>query len=253
MDDIMNIDRLYEIAWLRRNEFYSTKPDYIVQADIFPIVHDDTDGHVSGCIEVSLNTGSAFASYNLLEISRDYTDDQGCEIAKEEVIAYLIGYYKTFCEDEVKRIWQFVESGKLKWHQFTRYTLPCSSYLEDVYGLYDIIKMCEVAIFLTKPDGIKKVKLIPYFDDLGYDEDDTSATLLIGVDVRIEKEEEYTQFVWTGTADGYSESRSKEETEEYLVGELLDILEGTLSDEEIQNFWVEVPWDKNWKKIETHK
>jgi hypothetical protein len=55
----MNEDYLHEIARVRRNEFYSTKPDYIEQADIYPIVHNDTDGHISGCIEVSLNTGSA--------------------------------------------------------------------------------------------------------------------------------------------------------------------------------------------------
>ena len=252
----MDIDRLYEIARVRRNEFYSTKPDYIEQADIYPIVHDDTDGHIYGWVDMSLNTGSAFTSYKLLEISKDYIDEQGCEKVKEEVIAYLVEYFEnTFCEDEIKRIWQFVESGDLKWHQFTKYTLPYSSYKEDIYGLYDIIKMCEVAIFLAKPEEIKKVKLIPYFEDLGYykeddNDSDTSATLLISVDVRIEKEEEYTQFVWTGTADGYSKSRTKEEAEEYLVGELLDILEGTLSDEEIQNFWKEVPWDKDWKKIE---
>ena len=60
MDGIMDINQLYEIARVRRNEFYSTKPDYIEQSDIYPIVHDDTDGHVSGCIKVSLNTGSAF-------------------------------------------------------------------------------------------------------------------------------------------------------------------------------------------------
>ena len=59
MDGIMDINQLYEIARVRRNEFYSTKPDYIEQADIYPIVHNDTDGHISGCIEVSLNTGSA--------------------------------------------------------------------------------------------------------------------------------------------------------------------------------------------------
>ena len=59
MDGIMNMDRLYEIARVRRNEFYSTKPDFIEQADIYPIVHDDTDGHIYGRIEVSLNTGCA--------------------------------------------------------------------------------------------------------------------------------------------------------------------------------------------------
>jgi hypothetical protein len=32
---------------------------------------------------------------------------------------------------------------------------------------------------------------------------------------------------------------------------MLDILNGTLSDEEIQTFWEDVPWDRDWKKIET--
>ena len=259
MDGIMKINRLYEIARVRRNEFYSAKPDNIEKADIYPIVHNDTNGHIFGRIEVSLNTGSAFASYNLLEITRYYIDEQGCEKVKEEVIAYLTDYFeKTFCEDEIKHFWQYVDSGNLQWHQYTRYTIPYSSYIEDIYGLYDTIKMCELALLLTKPEEVENIKLIPYFEDLGYykedeNDNDTSATLLISVDVRIEKKEEYAQFVWTGTADGYSESRSREEAEEYLVGELLDILNGTLLDEEIQNFWEEVPWNKDWKKIETHK
>ena len=259
MDDIMDIDRLYEIARVRRNEFYSTKPDFIEQADIYPIVHDDTDGHIYGRIEVSLNTGCAFASYNLLEITRDYIDEQGCEKVKEEVIAYLTDYFeKTFCEDEIKHIWQYVDSGNLKWHQYTRYTIPYSSYIEDIYGLYDTIKMCELALLLTKPEEVRKVKLIPYFEDLGCykedeDDEDTSATLSIYIDARIEKEDEYTQLIWTGTADGYGENKSKETSEKELVCELLYILEGVLSNDEIQNFWEEVPWNKDWKKIETHK
>jgi hypothetical protein len=109
--------------------------------------------------------------------------------------------------------------------------------------------MCEVALLLTKPDCIKQIELIPYFEDLGCDEDADSATLLINLDVRLEKEEEYNQFTWTGTADGYSEEKSKEEAEDSLALDLRIIIDGILSDEEIENFWEEIPWDKGWKKI----
>ena len=247
----MDNERLYEIARIRRNEFYSTKPDYIEEADIFPLVHDNTEGDILGWIEVFLNTGSAYASYNVVEISRDYTDEQSCKKAKEEVTAYLTDYFdKTFCEDEIKRIWQYVESGNLKWQQFTRYLLSDSSYKEDVFELYATIKLCEIAIYLKKPEEVKKVKLIPYFEDWGYYDDDTFATLSIFIDARIEKEDEYTQLVWTGTADGYNEEKSKEKAEEVLAFELYDNLKRILSDEEVQNFWEDVPWNRNWKKIE---
>ena len=100
---------------------------------------------------------------------------------------------------------------------------------------------------------IKQIELIPYFEDLGCDEDADSATLLINLDVRLEKEEEYNQFTWTGTADGYSEEKSKEEAEDSLALELRIIIDGILSDEEIENFWEEIPWDKGWKKKITDK
>ena len=249
----MDTNKLYDISRVRRNEFYSTKPDYIEKADIYPIVHDNTMGVISGCIEVSLDTGNAYASYTLLEVTRDYTDEPSCKKGKEEVVTHLVDYYeKTFCAEEIKHIWQYIESEDFKWHQYTKYSLPYSSYIKDVYGIYDTIKMCEVAIFLTKPEVVKKVKLIPYFQDLGYDEDDdTSATLMICIDARIEKEDEYTQLIWTCTSDGYDENRSKEEAEKELVCEMLFILEGTLSDEEIQTFWEDIPWNRDWKKKKT--
>lgn len=249
----MDTNRLYDIARVRRDEFYSTKPDYIEEADINPIVQDNTLGNISGCIEVSLDTGNAYASYILLEISKDYTDELSCEKARKEVIAHLVDFYeKTFCVEEMERIWQYVGSETFKWHQYTRYSLPYSSYIKDVYGIYDTIKMCEVAIFLTKPEDVKKVKLIPYFQDLGYyEDDDTSNTLLICIDARIEKEDEYTQYLWVCTADDYDENRSKEEAEEELVCEMIDILDELLSDEVFQTFWENVSCDRSWKKIET--
>ena len=42
-----------------------------------------------------------------------------------------------------------------------------------------------------------------------------------------------------------------EKAEEELVCEMLYILDGTLSDEEIQTFWEDVPWDRDWKKKKT--
>ena len=67
------------------------------------------------------------------------------------------------------------------------------------------------------------------------DDEDTSATLSIYIDARIEKEDEYTQLIWTGTADGYGENKNKETSEKELVCELIYILEGVLSNDEIQN------------------
>jgi hypothetical protein len=64
----------------------------------------------------------------------------------------------------------------------------------DNYGLYNSIKRCEEHLLSTKPDCIKSIKLIPYYEDLGYGDNPDLVTLLISLDVRLEKESEYTQF-----------------------------------------------------------
>lgn len=247
----MEESHLYKVAQVCRNEFYNTKPDYIEEADLFPIVHDNTEGIISGNIEVFLNTGSAYASYNVVEISRNYTDEQSCEKTKEEVISYLLNYFeKIFCAAEIKSIWKYVESGDLKWHPYTKYTIPCSSYKKDIYGLYDTIKMYEIAISLIKPKDIKKVKLIPYFIDLGQDNDDDTTTLLINIDVNIEKKNKCTQFTWSSTADGYDTEKSKEKAEDSLIYEMGWLLRWDLEHGEIESFWEDLPWNKfDWKPI----
>ena len=248
----MDKSRLYELGDMWERELFRTKPKNIEDIGLYPIVHNDGEGHINGYIEISLITEEAFASFDLLTVSKEYTDAQSCEESQKGMVHCLSDYLEKFlCDEEMEWIWQQVNSGDIKWHKYKKYSLPFSSYKEDHYGLYDAIRMCEVAIFLTRPICVKRVKLIPYFDDLGFDDDSDSATLLISLDVKIEKEEEYNQFTWTGTADGYGEERSKEEAEDYLALELKDIIDGILSDEEIQNFWEDVPWDKKWKKKKT--
>lgn len=118
----------------------------------------------------------------------------------------------------------------------------------DNYGLYDTIKMCEVAIFLTKPTYIKKVKMIPYYEYIEPSEEYNFYTVLINIDVRIEKEDEYTQFTWTSTADGYNEGESKEKVEDLLVYEMNWLLEWDLENGEIESFWKDLPWETfEWK------
>ena len=119
----------------------------------------------------------------------------------------------------------------------------------DNYGLYNSIKRCEEHLLSTKPDCIKSIKLIPYYEDLGYTNNLDLATLLISLDVRLEKESEYNQFTWTGTADGYGKDRSKKEAEDRLVLELKEIIDGIMKDEEIDMFWDEILWDENWKPL----
>lgn len=245
----MDNKRLYELSDLWERELFRTKPNVIERIGLYPMIHNDGEGHINGNIEVSLVTEKAYGSFDLLKVSKEYTDAQSCEEAQEGMTLCLSEYLEEFlCDEEIEQIWQYVNSGNIQWHKHKKYSLPFSSYIEDYYGLYDAIRMCEVALFLTKPDCVKKVDLIPYFEDLGYDDDSDSATLLINLDVRLENEEEYNQFTWTGTADGYSEEISKEEAEDNLALELKIIIDGILSDEEIENFWEEIPWDKGWKK-----
>ena len=246
----MDNKQLYELSDLWERELFRTKPDCIERIGLYPIVHDDGEGHINGNIEVSLVTEEAYSSFDLLKVSKEYTDAKSCEEAQEGMTLCLSDYLKRFlCDEKKEQIWQYVSSGNIQWHKHKKYSLPFSSYIEDYYGIYDAIRMCEVALLLTKPGCIKQIELIPYFEDLGYDDDSDFATLLINLDVRLEKEEEYNQFTWTGTADGYSEEKSKEEAEDSLALELKIIIDGILSDEEIENFWEEIPWDKGWKKI----
>lgn len=122
-------------------------------------------------------------------------------------------------------------------------------YMTDNYGLYDNIKRCEERLFSTKPECIKKIELIPYYEDLGYGDNPDLATLLLTLDVRLEKETEYNRFAWTGTADGYGKDKSRKEVEDTLVLELKEIIDGIMKDEEIDEFWEDVPWDRDWKPL----
>jgi hypothetical protein len=120
----------------------------------------------------------------------------------------------------------------------------------DNYGLYDTIKMCEIAIFLTKPDYIKKIKMIPYYEYIGPNEEFNFYSVLLNIDIKLEKEDEYTQFTWTSVSDYYYKEENKEEVEDTLVCELDDVLMWDLENGEIESFWENLPWNKfEWKPI----
>ena len=245
----MDNKQLYELSDLWERELFRTKPDGIERIELYPIVHNDGECHVFGYIEVSIEKHEAYGHFNLIDVSKEYTDAKSCEEARKGMVLCLSDYMEKFlCEEEIERIWHYINSEDIEWHRHMKYPLTFSSYIEDHYGLYDVIKICEIALFLNKPDCVKHVKLIPYYDDLGCDDDSDSATLQISLDVRLEKEEEYNQFTWTATVDGYGEEKSKEEAEDSLALELRIIIDGILSDEEIENFWEEIPWDYGWKK-----
>ena len=238
---------LYEIAKARSIEFCRAKPNYIKEASIYPIIHDNTeDSRVAGWIEVSLDRGDAFASYNLIEISSDYNDEKSCEDANNDVCSRLIEYVENeLSRDEINSIWQYVDSGNLKWHEYVKYSLEDRICKEDRYGLYDAIRKFEEGLCRTKPDCIKEVKLLAYFTDLGINEDSNLGTLLINIDAVLEKENEYHRFIWTSTSDGYGEDNRKEEIENSLMGEMKDILEHDNPDD----FWEESSWNECWEPM----
>ena len=118
----------------------------------------------------------------------------------------------------------------------------------DNYGLYNTIKVCEEAIFLTKPDYIKKVKIIPYYEYIDPNEEFNFYSVLLNIDVKLEKEDEYTQFVWTSVSDCYYKGESKEKVEDTLVSEMNWALKWDLKNGEIESFWEDLPWNTfEWK------
>ena len=120
----------------------------------------------------------------------------------------------------------------------------------DNYGLYDTLKLWEVAIFLTKPKYIKKVKMIPYYEYIEPCEEYNFYTVLISIDVRLEKENECVQFTWISTADGYDIGESKEKTEDTLVYEMNWLLEFGMYNGELESFWEDLPWETlEWKSL----
>ena len=56
----MDNKQLYELSDLWERELFRTKPDCIERIGLYPIVHDDGEGHINGNIEVSLVTEKGF-------------------------------------------------------------------------------------------------------------------------------------------------------------------------------------------------
>lgn len=129
--------------------------------------------------------------------------------------------------------------------------VPCRFLgMVDNYGLFDTLYLWEVAVFLIRPDSIKKVKMIPYYEYIEPDEKYNFRTVLINIDVRLEKEGEYAQFTWTSTADGYREKKDKRNVEDTLVYELNEMLCKDIDRGEAETFWEHIPWDDlEWKPL----
>ena len=62
----MDNKQLYELSDLWEKELFHTKPDGIESIGLYPIVHNDGEGHIIGYIEVSLVTEDAYGSFDLI-------------------------------------------------------------------------------------------------------------------------------------------------------------------------------------------
>ena len=126
--------------------------------------------------------------------------------------------------------------------------------MKNLYELYDSVKELEKRLMDTKPDSIKSVKAILYFEDLEEDffEDDELEfqTILINLDIRLEKENEYCQFCLAGDADGYGEAdgKNKDECERALIISMKSIVNDLI--DEADDFWTYSYEDKEWKPFQ---
>lgn len=108
----------------------------------------------------------------------------------------------------------------------------------DIYRLYQLIRMWEVALTLTKPDDIQSIKVKPviYHDSDYYGE----GTVWGHVAFTLEKEDAYTTDTIIDISEEYTTIEGRKEAERVVVTSLTDYLEQYLKDDHITLIWDQI-------------
>lgn len=115
----------------------------------------------------------------------------------------------------------------------------------EICRLYEVVKMWETALALTKPRGITKIKVSPIIkDDIqSMGEGDIYSYFKI----YIEAEEKYTELIYGYDATHYRDDIEKKWAEETQILLLIEYMEDEMNDNYLNSFWEgfmqEVIWE----------
>jgi hypothetical protein len=117
----------------------------------------------------------------------------------------------------------------------------------EIYDLYKIIKVWEIALTLTKPKEITRIFVSPIINDdlLSIGEGEMYSYLKICV----EAGDKYEDLMIGWHVIPYKGTLERKEAEEKQISYLAGLIEYRMNNNYINNFWKNFPQDLDWKPL----
>ena len=117
----------------------------------------------------------------------------------------------------------------------------------EIHRLYELVKMWEVALTLTKPKDIKKIKVSPM---VGNDiQPMGEGDIYSYIKIYAEREGEYGELILEWDTCHYKDDTERKWAEEEQVFSLMEFIEDRLNSDYINNFWEDHIQDIVWSPI----
>ena len=117
----------------------------------------------------------------------------------------------------------------------------------EIYKLYEVVRIWEIALSLIKPICVTKVTVSPIIEDdiLGMGEGKIYSYLKI----HVEAEGKYTDLIWGWDTTPYKDREEKKWVVESQIFLLTEYIEDRMDNDYINSFWEDYPWDVEWKPL----
>lgn len=117
----------------------------------------------------------------------------------------------------------------------------------EIYRLYEVVRMWEIALTLTKPEDIIRIRISPMIGDniQGTGEGDIYGYLKVFV----EAEGKYAELIYGYDVTHYSDASEKKWVEEEQVSLLIEFMEDRMNSDYINSFWENFLQDVEWKPL----
>ena len=117
----------------------------------------------------------------------------------------------------------------------------------EIYRLYELVKMWEVALILTKPKDIKKIRVSPM---VGNDiQSMGEGDIYSYIKIHAEREGEYGELILEWDTYHYKDDAEKKWAEEEQVFSLTEFIEDRMRSDYINTFWENNSKDIVWKPL----
>ena len=117
----------------------------------------------------------------------------------------------------------------------------------EIYRLYELIRMWETALILTKPKDIKKIRISPIVGDdiqpMG------EGDIYSYIKIYVEKESKYDELILGWDTTHYKDDEERKWAEEEQTFSLLEFIEDSLDDECLNSFWEDYSKYIEWKSL----